>query len=108
MFNIEISDTVRFPIKFNVRDGKGVEKPASFDFIARRIDTDDYKDVLADGTTLADFLVNVGLDWDNVRDGNGTPIDYSETALRNVCKIAGLASLMFKTYGIEVSAKEKN
>jgi hypothetical protein len=107
-FNIEVADTVRFAVKFNIKDGAGVDKPSSFDFIAARVDVDEYKDILEGGTTFADFLVRVGRGWDNVRDGNGTPVEYSEAALRKVCKIAGMATLMFKTYGVEVSAKEKN
>ena len=107
-FNIEIADTVRFPVKFNVRDGKGVDAPSSFDFTAKRIDVEEYKNTLGDGSTFADFLARVGLGWDNVRDGNGAPVEYSEANLRKVCNIAGMAALMFKTYGAEVAVKEKN
>ncbi len=107
-FNIEISDTVKFAVKFNIKDGQGVDKPSSFDFIAARVDVDEYKDILEGGTTFADFLARVGRGWDNVRDGNGAPVEYSEVSLRKICKIAGMATLMFKLYGVEVSAKEKN
>lgn len=109
-FNIEISDTVRFTVRFTTRDGAGVEKPASFDLIARRLDTDEYKEALATETsvTFADFLANVVEGWDGVRDGNGNPVEFSADALRKLCRVPGLASLMFKAYGLEVSVKEKN
>ena len=109
-FNIEISDTVRFTVKFNVKDGAGVEKPASFDLIAKRLDVDEYKEALASETsvTFSDFLASVVTGWEGVRDGRGTPVEFSVDALRKLCKVAGLASLMFKTYGSEVSVKEKN
>lgn len=107
-FNIEISDTARFAVKFNIRDGSGSDKPSSFDFIAHRVSVDDYKKALDEGGTFADFLARVGINWEGVRDGNGTPVDYSEDALRRICNIPGMASLMFKLYGIEVSVKEKN
>lgn len=107
-FNIEISDTTRFTVKFTLRDGDGTDKTHSFDFTARRVSVDDYKKSLDEGGTFADFLARVGLDWSGVRDGNGTPVPYSEDALRKICNIAGMASLMFKLYGLEVSVKEKN
>lgn len=109
-FNIEISDTVRFTVKFNVKDGAGVEKPASFDLIAKRLDVDEYKEALASETsvTFSDFLASVVTGWEGVRDGSGTPVEFSEDALRKLCKVPGLASLMFKCYGSEVSVKEKN
>ncbi len=109
-FNIEISDTVRFTVRFSTKDEKGVEKPASFDLIARRLDVDEYKDALANETsiTFADFLATVVEGWEGVRDGSGTPVEFSEPALRRLCKVPGLASLIFKAYGTEVSVKEKN
>lgn len=107
-FNIEISDTARFTVKFSLRGGDGSDKPSSFEFLADRVSVDEYKQVLDEGGTFADFLVRVGKGWEGVRDGNGTPVDYSEDALRKICNIPGLASLMFKLYGAEVSVKEKN
>ena len=109
-FNIEISDTVRFTVRFSVKDETGSEKPASFDLIAHRLDVDEYKDALAQETsvTFSDFLCGVVTGWDGVRDGNGAPVDFSLDALRRLCKVPGLASLMFKSYGVEVSVKEKN
>ena len=109
-FNIEISDTVRFTVRFSTKDASGTEKPASFDLIARRLDVDEYKDALATETSLtfSDFLCNVVEGWDGVRDGSGTPVEFSTDALRKLCRVPGLASLMFKCYGIEVSVKEKN
>ena len=109
-FNIEISDTVRFTVRFTTKDGAGVEKPASFDLIARRLDVDEYKDALAQETsvTFADFLASVVQGWDGVRDGSGAPVEFTPDGLRKLCKVPGLASLMFKTYGAEVAVKEKN
>ena len=109
-FNIEISDTVRFTVRFSVKDETGSEKPASFDLIANRLDVDAYKEALASETsvTFSDFLARVVHGWENVRDGSGTPVPFSQDALARLCKVPGLASLMFKTYGAEVSVKEKN
>jgi hypothetical protein len=109
-FNIEISDTVKFTVRFTTKDASGTEKPASFDLIARRLDVDEYKDALASETsvTFSDFLGTVVTGWEGVRDGAGTPVEFSQDGLRRLCKVPGLASLMFKTYGAEVSVKEKN
>lgn len=109
-FNIEISDTVRFTVKFTTKDAAGTDKPASFDLIATRLDTDQYKAAIEGETsvTFGDFLCRTVKDWDGVRDGQGQPVVFSETALRQLCKVPGLAVLMFRTYGAEVAVKEKN
>lgn len=109
MFCIEIEDTVKFKVRgaFNAADG--TSKPFDFDITATRLDVDAYKAAVSNtDATLADFLAGVVKDWSGVRDGTGKPVDYSEDALRRICKLPGLASLMFRTYGTEVGAKEKN
>lgn len=108
-FNIEISDTARFTVKFTSKDEKGVEKTSSFDLTAERLDVEAFKTTLeAVGGVYADFMAAVVKDWEGVRDGSGTPVEYSEAALRSICKIAGLSSLMFKAYCAETAVKEKN
>jgi len=108
-FNIEISDTSRFTVKFTAKDDKGVEKTSSFDLIAQRLDVESFKTTLETvGGIYADFMVAVVKGWEGVRDGNGTPVEFSEAALRSICKIAGMSSLMFKAYCAETAVKEKN
>jgi hypothetical protein len=109
-FNIEISDTVRFTVRFATKDAAGTEKPASFDLIAHRLDVDAYKEALESETsvTFSDFLARVVTGWDGVRDGSGAPVEFTPDGLRKLCKVPGLASLIFKTYGAEVAVKEKN
>lgn len=111
MFNIEIDDVVQFRVKGAMNTKDGVAKPFDFGLKCKRLDTDEFKAATnaEDGeVTMADFMVRVTRDWLDVRDGSGKPVDFSEEALRTLCKVPGLASLMFRTYGIEAGAKEKN
>lgn len=109
MICIELEDRVKFKVRGSFNSADGTSKPFDFDLTARRLDVDAYKDAVSDtDTTMADFLASVVQDWSGVRDGSGAPVPYSGDALRKLCKVPGLASLMFRTYGLEVGAKEKN
>ena len=109
MFCIEIEDRVKFKVRGSFNSADGTAKPFDFDVVATRLDVDAYKSAVSDtDATMADFLASVVIDWSGVRDGAGKPVDYSEDALRKVCQLPGMASLIFRTYGTEVGAKEKN
>ena len=47
-------------------------------------------------------------DWSGVKDADDKALPYSEDKLRALCRIPGIASLAFRTYLLEVGAKEKN
>ncbi len=109
MFNIEISDTVQFKVKGQLNTADGTSKPFDFDLKCKRLDTDAFKVALDDGdTTLTSFMTGVAIGWSGVRNGAGEEVAFSEEAFRTICRLPGLASLMFRIYGIEVGAKEKN
>lgn len=110
MINIEIDDVVQFKVKGTMNGQDGTAKPFDFDLKCKRLDTDEYRAATSADSelTMADFLSGVVIGWSGVRDGSGTPVEYSEASLRKLCKVPGLASLMFRTYGIEAGAKEKN
>lgn len=111
MINIEIDDIVQFRVKGTMNTKDGVAKPFDFGLKCERLDTDAFKAATnaEDGeVTMTDFMVRVTRGWLDVRDGSGTPVDFSEEAMRKLCKVPGLAYLMFRTYGVEAGAKEKN
>jgi len=110
MFNIEISDKVKFQVKGSIiEDDK--PKPFSFSLTCKRLDVDEYKDRVSarvDEFSMADFVCEVAQDWGDVRDGTGSLVPFSDQALRSLLKVPGMAYLIFKTYGAEVGVKEKN
>jgi hypothetical protein len=58
--------------------------------------------------SVIDFLADVVEDWSGVKDADDKPLPFNEDNLRALCRIPGIASLAFRTYLLEVGAKEKN
>ena len=106
---IEISDKVRFPVKFAFKDGAGIEHERGFYLHARRVDTEEFTSLLkAAENKFAVFLDSVVFDWEPMRGGGWTPPPYSPEGFKDLCKLPGLSGLMFKVYSVEVGAQEKN
>lgn len=107
---IVISDTVRFKVKGTINGADGSPSPFDFTLTCRRLDAEQLKARLSDGTesSTIDFLLEVVEDWSGVRDAEDAPLPYSEAALRALLKIPGLAAVAFRAYLIESGAKEKN
>lgn len=107
---IVVSDSLKFPVKGTIKDKDGSDQPFSFSLICKRLDTDEIGDRLKpeNEASVPDFLVDVAEGWEGVRDEDDKPMPYSADALRQLCRIPGVAALAFRTYLAEVGAKEKN
>ena len=108
--SIVISDTVGFKVKGSINNAAGTPQPFDFNLTCTRLDADEIQEKLkADSeASLTDFLVDIATGWSGVRGADDKPMDYTEQALRQLCKIPGVAGLAFRTYLNEVGAKEKN
>lgn len=105
----EISDKVRIPVKVVFKDGAGIEQERGFYLHAHRVDTEEFKNRLAAAENKYQlFLESVVFDWEPMRGGNWTPPPYSPDGLKELCKVPGMASVMFKGYSSECGAQEKN
>lgn len=109
-FTLVIDAKVGFKVKGFTNNAKGVAVPFDFKLTCLRLDADQIQDKLKQETdaSIAGFLGDVIEDWEGVRDADGKAIPYSTDALEQVCKMAGLGGLIFRTYLAEVGAKEKN
>jgi hypothetical protein len=107
---IVISDTVGFKVKGTINDAAGVPQAFDFNLTTTRLDADQIQAKLKTDSeaSITDFLVDVTSGWSGVRDEDGDAVPFTEGALRQLCKIPGIAGLAFKTYLVEVGAKEKN
>lgn len=105
---LTVSNKVGFKVKGSINNEAGIAEPFEFNLIADRLDTEAIQAVTQSDNTLADFLCSVVIDWKGVKDEDGAPVPYSEEALRHLCKIPGVAGVMFSTYFTEVGAKAKN
>jgi len=107
---IVISDTVGFKVKGTINDSAGIAQPFDYTLKCVRLDADQIQVKLKDESDalLTDFMADVVEDWSGVRDADDKPMPYTEAALRQLFKIPGVAGLTFRTYLLEVGAKEKN
>lgn len=107
---IVVSDKVGFKVKGSINNESGVAEPFEFSVTATRLDTEAIEQAVRfdTGGGLIDFLVGVMTDWKGVKDEEGVPVPYSDEALRQLCKIPGLAGVVFQAYFAEVGAKAKN
>lgn len=107
---IVISDTVGFKVKGTINDAAGKPQPFDFGLTCARLDAEQITAKLQgdSDSSITDFLVDVVEDWQGVRDAADNQLPYTADALRQLCRIPGVASLAFRTYLAEVGAKEKN
>lgn len=106
---IVLSPLVKFKVQGTIKDAAGVDQPFNFSLTCRRLDQDQIKVTLQDETkTITEFLAGVIEAWEGVRDADDKPLEYSEAALTDLARIPGVAILAFRTYLLEVGAKEKN
>lgn len=105
---IIISDIVGFKVKGAINDAAGVAQPFDFSLTCTRLDADQLHAKIKDDSTLVEFLADVVQGWSGVRDADDKPLPYTEDALRQLCKIPGVAGVAYRTYCEEVGAKTKN
>lgn len=107
---IVISNTVKFKVKGTIKDEAGVDQPFDFGLTCMRLDSDQIRNKLRDegDASVTDFLVDVVEDWAGVKDADDKALTFTEENLRSLCRIPGVANLAFRTYLVEVGAKEKN
>lgn len=108
--SIVVSDTVGIKVKGTLVDSAGITQPFDFRLTCTRLDSDQISAKLKNDpeSSITDFLIDVVQDWSGVRDADGKPVPYSESALQQLCKLQGVAMLALRAYLSDVGAKEKN
>lgn len=109
-FKLVISDKLKFKVRGTMKDDNGTDQPFDFAILAQRLDADTIRARLKDDAeaSLADFLGHIIEDWQGIKDADDKPLAYTPAALAAVCKVPGMAALIFQTYFAEVGAKAKN
>lgn len=107
---IVVANKVTFKVRGTINGEDGRPEPFDFKLKCERLEQDAFRDLLqeSNGQPIADFLVSVAEDWDGVRDEDNKPVPFSEEALRQLCRIQGVAHVMFAAYVSESGAKPKN
>ena len=95
------------------RSGGGFDK-FTFDAEFRRLSTDEWRMMLekmSDGKLdLADIAVSVVAGWSGVDDEPGSPMPFSDTALKDLLNIAQVPGAIFAAFSksLNGAAREKN
>lgn len=105
---IEVSDLVKFKVKGTINDETGTAKPFDFWLTCERLDADELSAKIKGDGNITEFMVDLVRDWDEVRTLAGQKIPFSVDALRQLLAIPGVAYVSYRTYTVEVGAKEKN
>lgn len=108
--SIVVSDTVGIKVTGSINNASGTPVPFNFHLICTRLDADQIQEKLKteSDASLIDFLADITTGWSGVKDADDTFLDYSESNLRRLCKLPGIAGIAFRTYLAEAGAKEKN
>lgn len=107
---ILVSDRTKFKVKGTIKDEAGADQPFDFSLTCKRLDADQIQAKLRgeSDASVTDFLADVVEGWAGVKDADDKPMDFDEDHFRALCRIPGIAGLAFRTYLVEVGAKEKN
>lgn len=107
---IKVSPTVQFTVKGSINDERGQAQPFQFRLTCKRLDTEQFREATRDieGRPLVDFMVPLVEGWSGVKDPKGDDVPYTPEALRELCRIPGVAQLVLNTYAIEAGARAKN
>lgn len=112
-FKLAIGNVIDFPVHIKVRDAVAL-KSFKFSVQAKRIDADQAKDLMTEGTrlgdqTVNDFLVEQIIGWRGqclVLDEADQPAAYSPEALAQVQTIPGASNTLYQTYLAAVLATD--
>jgi len=107
---ITVDDMVGFKVKGTINDAAGVAQPFDFGLTCKRLSADQITAKLRGDSdaSITDFMVDVVTGWSGVKGDDDKPVSYTPEQLRALFQIPGVGGVAFRTYLLEVGAKEKN
>lgn len=106
---IQIDDTVRFPVKGKLFDAEGREREFHFDVDMQRMDQDQFDKELANTQiTVRSLVERLAKGWAGVKGADGEDVPFSSTALKQLLRIPGLCNLIWVAYCEYAGARAKN
>jgi hypothetical protein len=107
--DIQIDDTVRFPVKGKLFDAEGREREFHFDVDMQRMDQDQFDKELANTQiTVRSLVERLAKGWAGVKGADGEDVPFSSTALKQLLRIPGLCNLIWVAYCEYAGARAKN
>lgn|SRR5574337_4399 len=106
-FCLVVSDTVKFPVRGEIRDAEGVARPFEFSVIARRPPMSEILAMLDSRPDKGDFMRRVITGWSGVNDANGEAVAFSDAALTLLFETVYMADVVYQAYSEAIGAKGK-
>lgn len=107
--DIQIDDTVRFPVKGKLFDAEGREREFHFDLDMQRMDQDEFdKELANDRITVRALVERLAKGWAGVKGPEGDDVPFSNNALKQLLRIPGLSNLIWVAYCEYAGARAKN
>ena len=89
--DIQIDDTVRFPVKGKIFDAEGKEREFHFEMDMQRMDQDQFdKELANDRITVRALVERLAKGWAGVKGTDGEDVAFSNTTLKQLLRIPGL------------------
>ena len=106
---IQIDDTVRFPVKGKLFDAAGREREFHFELDMQRMDQDEFdKELANDRITVRALVERLAKGWEGVKGKDGEDVAFSNAALKLLLRIPGLCNLTWVAYCEYAGARAKN
>lgn len=107
--DIQIDDTVRFPVKGKLFDAEGREREFHFDLDMQRMDQEQFdKELANDLITVRALVERLVQGWAGVKGKDGEDVPFSNAALKQLLRIPGLSNLIWVAYCEYAGARAKN
>jgi hypothetical protein len=105
---LKVARALVFPVKGELTLEDGSVGAFDFRLRAQRLDVEEIDARFKAGATRGEFLAPLVQGWQDVLDEDGAPVAFSQEALADLLKIAGMATVAFNAYMACVQAREKN
>ncbi len=107
MFKLAQDDfTVEWPVTIQVPSNGGKHNLQTFKAKFKVLPKDEYKHLMESGLSDEDLIREILVDWKDIKDSNGNDIEFSEEALKEVCKFQYVTNAIVITY-LEMVNKRK-
>lgn len=106
---IQIDDSVRFPVKGKLFDAEGREREFHFEMDMQRMDQDEFdKELTNDQISTRALVERLARGWGGVKNAQGQDEPFGVDAFKRLLRIAGLSNLIWLGYCEHAGARAKN
>ena len=106
---IQIDDSVRFPVKGEIFDAEGRAREFMFELDMQRMDQDEFdKELKNTEISTRNLVERLPRGWAGVKDAQGQDVPFGIEAFKRLLRIPGLSNLIWVAYCEHAGARAKN